>query len=130
LRQNDIGLMIWAPAFGTTFRWLTGVKHLRLSTFNVAAEFLSLFIHGFKTGESRDTLIVANMAMHDQAWVAIFYKKAPGRSNIGAHVHDLVSTRQILQDKHGFPDDAACTWALEPPTEPPTGARGFETSMI
>jgi len=43
-------------------------------TFNVESEFLSLFVHGFKQAESRKNLIVANLVLRKQPWVAIFCK--------------------------------------------------------
>ena len=46
-------------------------------TFNVEGEFLSLFVHGYKTTESRDSLVVANLALKQQPWVEIFCKAPP-----------------------------------------------------
>jgi len=45
--------------------------------FNVESEFLSLFVHGYKTAETRDSLDVAILALKQQPWVAIFYKAPP-----------------------------------------------------
>jgi len=46
-----------------TYHWLTDVNFLEFWTFNVKFEFLSQFLHGFKTGESRHVLNVANLAL-------------------------------------------------------------------
>jgi len=35
-------------------------------TFNVESEFLSRFVHGYKTAESRDSLVMANLALKQQ----------------------------------------------------------------
>ena len=34
------------------YNWLARVQFLELMVFNVESEFLSLFVHGFKTAES------------------------------------------------------------------------------
>ena len=44
---------------------------------NVESEFLSLFVHGFKTAESWKNLIVTNLKLREQPWVAIFCKIQP-----------------------------------------------------
>jgi len=35
------------------YSWLVGVQLVEFMTFNVESEFLSLFVHGYKTAESR-----------------------------------------------------------------------------
>jgi len=46
-------------------------------TFNVKSEFLSLFVHGYKTAESLDSLVKANLALWQQSWVTIFCEALP-----------------------------------------------------
>jgi len=55
----------WLAAVIKEYQWLTDVDFLEFWTFNVELEFLSLFLHGFKTGESRHVLNVANLALKD-----------------------------------------------------------------
>jgi len=45
------------------YQWLTDVSFLEFWTFNVELQILSLFLHGFQTGESRDVLNVAHLAL-------------------------------------------------------------------
>jgi len=61
------------------YNWLARarVQFLKLMVFNVESEFLSLFVHGFKTAESQNNLIVANLELRKQFWVAIFCKTPP-----------------------------------------------------
>ena len=49
------------------------MQFIEFMTFNVEGEFLSLFVHGYKTAESRDSLVVANLVLR----VAIFCKAPP-----------------------------------------------------
>jgi len=44
-------------------------------------EFVSLFLHEFKTAESWNSLIVANLELRKQPWVAIFCKTPPNPLN-------------------------------------------------
>jgi len=53
-----------------TYHWLTDVNFLEFWTFNVEFEFPSLFLHGFKTGESRHVLNVANLALKGMPFTA------------------------------------------------------------
>jgi len=53
----------WMAAVIKIYQWLTDVDFLEFWTFIVEFEFLSLFLHGFKTGESRHVLNVANLAL-------------------------------------------------------------------
>jgi len=53
------------------------VQFIEFMTFNVEDEFLSLFVHGYKTAESQESLVVANLALKQQPWVAIFCKTPP-----------------------------------------------------
>ena len=43
------------------YQWWTDINFLAFWTFNVQFEFLSLFLHGFETGESIYVLNVANL---------------------------------------------------------------------
>ena len=52
------------------------MQFIEFMTFNVESEFLSPFVHGYKTAESRDNLVVANLVLQ-QPWVAIFCKAPP-----------------------------------------------------
>jgi hypothetical protein len=45
--------------------------------FNDESEILRLFVHGYKRAEFWDTLVVANLALQQQPWVAIFCKAPP-----------------------------------------------------
>ena len=74
----------WLSGVTGVYRWLEGVQVIEFMTFNVESEFLSLFVHGFKRAESRDNLIVANLALRQQPWVAICCKTAttPPPSNL------------------------------------------------
>ena len=56
---------------------VSGSAVSRIHGFNVESEFLSLFVHGFKTAESRNNLIVANLTLQKHSWVAIFCKTPP-----------------------------------------------------
>ena len=56
--------------FVKTYHWLTDVNFLEFWTINVEFEFLSLFLHGFKTGESRHVLNVANLALKGMPFTA------------------------------------------------------------
>ena len=53
-----------------TVRYHTAVQlvggsaiYIEFMTFNVEDEFLSLFVHGYKTAKSLDSLVVANLAL-------------------------------------------------------------------
>jgi len=59
------------------YNWLAGVQFLEFMVFNVGSEFPSLFVYRFKTAESRNILIVANLALRKHPWVAIFCKTPP-----------------------------------------------------
>jgi len=59
--------------------WLDGVQFIEFMIFNVESEFFSLFVHGFKRAESRDDLVVANLA-RQQPWVAIYCKAPPKKA--------------------------------------------------
>jgi len=51
------------------YNWLAGVQFLEFMGFNVESEFLSLFVYRFKTAESRNNLIVANLTLRKHPWV-------------------------------------------------------------
>jgi len=67
----------WLSGIIQKYSWLAGVQFIEFMTFNVEGEFLSLFVHGYKTSESRDSLVVANLALKQQPWVAFFCKTPP-----------------------------------------------------
>jgi len=54
------------------YNWLAGVQFLEFMVSNVKSTFLSLFVHGFKTAESREHLTVANLEFRERPLVAIF----------------------------------------------------------
>jgi len=62
------------------YNQVAGVQFLEFMVFNVESEFLSLFVHRSKTGESRNNLIVANLELRERpiiAKTAIFCKTTP-----------------------------------------------------
>ena len=44
----------WLSGIIQKNNWLAGVQFIEFMTFNVESEFLSLFVHGYKTAESRE----------------------------------------------------------------------------
>jgi len=67
--------------------------------FNVESEFLSLFLHGFKTAESRDSLIVASLQLRKPPWVATFCKPPPNPLDKEAtreHEQEMVKVVECL----------------------------------
>jgi len=98
-------------------------------TFNVESEFLSLFVHGYKTAESWDSLVVANLALKQQPWVAIFCK-APlnplDKMATREHKDEMIRVKECFQDQHGFESQEECPWALKPPTD----IEGFVSGKI
>jgi len=98
-------------------------------TFNVEREFLSLFVHGLKTGESRNSLQVANLALRSQPWVAIFCKASPPRTNenlFNEHRKEMIRVVECLQCTHGLVFAQECQWALHPPEN----TEGFVSGKI
>jgi len=88
-------------------------------TFNVESEFLSRFVHGYKTAESRDSLAVANLALKQQPWVAMFCKAPPNLLDKMAtrqHEDEMIRVMEYLQEE--------CQWALKPPTDVEGFVRG------
>jgi len=84
------------------YNWLAGVQFLEFMVFNVESEFLSLFVHGFKTAESKNNLIVANLQKHP--WVAIFCKTPPNPQDKEAtreHEKEMVESSRM---------SAGCVW--------------------
>ena len=82
-------MVVWCTG---VYRWLEGVQFIEFMTFNVESKFLSLFVHGFKQAESRDDLVVANLALRQQLWVAIYCKTPPNPLHKQAtreHVEDM-----------------------------------------
>jgi len=98
-------------------------------TFNVESEYLSLLVHRYKTAESRDSLVVANLALKQQPWVAIFCKAPPiplDKMATREHEHKMIRVKECLQGQHGFRSQEECQWALKPPTD----VEGFVSSKI
>jgi len=98
-------------------------------TFNVESEFLSLFVHVYKTAESRDCLVVANLALKQQPWVAIFCKDPLDPLDKMAtreHEDEMIRVKQYLQCQHGFESQEECHCALKPPTN----VEGFVSGKI
>jgi len=94
------------------------VEYVDFLTFNVEREFLSLFVHGLKTGESRNSLQVANLALRSQPWVASIYKAPPPRTNVklfNEHRKEMIRVVEFLQGTHGLASAQECQWALHPP---------------
>ena len=86
-------------------------------TFNVNIEFLCLFVHGFKTGESRLNLNVRNLSLKNGPWVAIYCKdEHPEGPTRKEHEREMERVVQCLQGKHGLTSLEACKWALTPPS--------------
>jgi len=111
------------------YNWLAGVQFLEFMVFNVESEFLSLFVHGFKTAESRNNLIVANLTLRKHPWVAIFCKTPPNPQDKEAtreHEKEMVRVVECLQGVHGFKSQLDCQWALLPPAE----VNGFVSGKI
>ena len=106
----------WLPGIILLYSWLAGVQFVEFMTFNVESEFLSLFVHGYKRAESRDT----NLALRHQLWVAIFCK-APlnpfDKKATREHEDDMVKIKECLQGQHGFESQEECQWALVPPSD-------------
>ena len=101
----------------------------RFHGFNIESEFLSLVLHGLKTAESRNNLIVANLVLRKQSWVAIFCKTPPNPLDKEAtreHEHGMVKVVECLQGVHGFKTQADCQWALLPPSD----VNGFVSGKI
>jgi len=63
---NVTGLRVSLQAVIMTYDWLATVQFLEFMVFIVEGEFLSLFLHGFKTAESQNSLIVANLILRKQ----------------------------------------------------------------
>ena len=106
--------------FIMTYDWLAGVQFLEFMVFNLESEFLSLFLHGFKTAESRNNLIMANLELQKQPWVAMFCKTPPNQLDKEAtreHAPEMVKVVEYLQGVHGFKSQADCQWALRPPSD-------------
>jgi len=97
--------------------------------FNVESEFLSLFLHGFKTAESCYNLIAANLELRKQPWVAIFCKTPPNPLDNEAtreHEQEMVKVVEFLLGVHGFKSKADRQWALQPPSD----VNGFVSGKI
>ena len=103
----------------------------RIHGFNVESEFLSLFLHGFKTAESRDSLqlIVANVQLRKPPWVAMFCKTPPNpldKEVTRAHEQEKFKVLECLQGVHGCKSQADCQWALQPPSD----VNGFVSGRV
>jgi len=117
-----MSLPAWPPVPGIMllYRWLEDVQLIDILTFNVESEFFSLFVHRFKRTESQDDLVVANVALRQQPWVAISCKTPPNSLDKKAtreHAVDMEKVKESLQGKHGFESQEQCQWALLPPTD-------------
>ena len=100
-------------------------------TFNVESEFLNLFVHGYKTAEFRDCLVVANLALKQQPWVAISSKAPPNpfdsdKTSTGEHEDEMIRVKECLQGQHCIESQEECQWALKPPTD----VEGFVSGKI
>jgi len=96
-----------------TYDWLAGVQFLEFMVFNVKSEFLSLFLHEFKTAESWDSLRVANLQLQKEPWVAIFGKTPPNPLDKKAtreHEQEMVEVVECLQGVHGFMYICVCVY--------------------
>jgi len=61
---------------------------------------------------------VANLALKQQSWVAIFCKAPPNPFDKKAtREHEMVTVKEFLQAQHGFESQEECQWALVPPTD-------------
>jgi len=88
----------WLSGIIQQYSWLAGVQFVEFMTFNVEGEFLSLFVHGYKTAEFR--LVVANLALKQQPWVAIFCKAPPNPLDKMAtreHEDEMIRVKECLQ---------------------------------
>ena len=113
------------------YSWLAEVQFVEFMTFNVESEFLNLFVHGYKTAEFRDCLVVANLALKQQPWVAISSKAPPNpfdsdKTSTGEHEDEMIRVKECLQGQHGFESQEECQWALKPPTD----VEGFVSGKI
>jgi len=109
------------------YRWLEGVQFVEFITFNVESKFLSLCVHRFKWAESQDNLVVANLALRQQPWMAIYCKAPPNSLDQKAtreHAEDLQNVKESLQGKHGFESQEQGQWALLPSTDGDGFVRG------
>jgi len=86
------------------------VQFVESMTFNVESEFLSLFVHGYKTAESRGSLVWP-------IWRCDTYRR---------HEDERVKVKECLQAQHGFETQEGCQWALVPPTD----VEGFVSGKI
>ena len=126
-----MSLPAWPPVPGIMllYRWLEDVQLIDILTFNVESEFFSLFVHRFKRTESQDDLVVANMALRQQPWVAISCKTPPNSLDKKAtreHEDEILKVKACLQRQHGFESQRECQWALVPPTN----VDGFASGKI
>jgi len=119
----------WLSSIIQKYSWLVGVQFIEFMTLNLESEFLSLFEHGYKTAESRDSLVVANLALKQQPWVAIFCKTLPNPLDKMAtreHEDEMPRVKEWLQGPHGFESLEECQWSLKPPTN----VEGFVSGKI
>jgi len=62
---------------------------------------------------------VANLALKQQPWVAIFCKAPPtplDKMATTEHEDEMIRVKECLQGQHGFECEEECQWALKPPT--------------
>jgi len=94
------------------------VEYVEFMTFNMEREFLSLFVHGLKTGESHNSLQVASLPLRAQPWVTIFCKAPPPRTNkklFNKHRKEMNRVVECLRGTHRFASAQECQRALHPP---------------
>jgi len=114
------GTCQWLSGVTGVYNWLEGVQFIEFMTFNVESEFLSLFVHGFKRAESQDDLVVANLALRQQPWVAIYCKTPSNpldKQVTREHAEDMQNVKECLMGKYGFESEEQCLWAILPPTD-------------
>jgi len=72
---------------------------------------------------------VANLALKQQPWVAIFCKAPSNTLDKKAtreHEDEMVRVKECLQAQHGFESQEECQWVLEPPTD----VEGFVSGKV
>jgi len=72
---------------------------------------ICLFLPGFKRAESRDDFVVANLALRQKPWVAIYGKAQHNSLDKKAtreHEEDMQNVKECLQGKHGFESQEQC----------------------
>jgi len=105
------------------------VEFVEFMTFNVERKFLSLVVHGLKTGESCNSLEVASVALRSQPWVTIFCEAPPPWTNeklFNELRKVMIRVVKCLRGTHGLASTKECQWALHPPEK----TEGFVNGKI